>query len=184
MKKICQRHENSNDYANQRKEAVPQFLVIVSNAIKQQVVPPQNESSSNRFVNDLVTSLRESHSSDDFNGTEVIHVKPKIVKEIISLFVAPIRDARHDIVNQGQQPIYVAVFAGWEQIGMGIEHQHPASFFLVLQLGNVDAGAFFCKSDIHYHVVAFFVPTLNGKRFFRHGIKTTVYQLLWSLIFE
>ena len=54
------------------------ILVIVSNAIKQQVVPPQKESSSNRFVNNLVTSLRESHSSDDFNGTEVIHVKPKI----------------------------------------------------------------------------------------------------------
>ena len=33
--KKFQRHENSNDYANQRKEAVPQFLVIVSNAIKQ-----------------------------------------------------------------------------------------------------------------------------------------------------
>jgi hypothetical protein len=46
IKKI-QRHENSNAYANQRKEAVPQFLVIVSNAIKQQVVPPQKESSSN-----------------------------------------------------------------------------------------------------------------------------------------
>lgn len=42
------------------------ILVIVSNAIKQQVVPPQKESSSNRFVNDLITSLRESHSSDDF----------------------------------------------------------------------------------------------------------------------
>lgn len=25
MKKIFQRHENSNDYANQRKEAVPQY---------------------------------------------------------------------------------------------------------------------------------------------------------------
>ena len=79
--KKFQRHENSNDYAYQRKEAVPQFLVIVSNAIKQQVVPPQKESSSNRFVNDLVTSLREFHSSDDFNGTEVIHVKPKIIEK-------------------------------------------------------------------------------------------------------
>ena len=97
--KKFQRHENSNDYANQRKEAVPQFLVIVSNAIKQQVVPPQNESSSNRFVNDLVTSLRESHSSDDFNGTEVIHVKPKIIEEAFTLFIAPIRDARHDIIK-------------------------------------------------------------------------------------
>ena len=57
------------------------ILVIVPNAIKQQVVPPQKESSSNRFVNDLVTSLRKSHSSDDFDGTEVIHVKPKIIEE-------------------------------------------------------------------------------------------------------
>ncbi len=55
------------------------ILVIVSNAIKQQ--PSQNESSSNCFVNNLVTSLRESHSSDDFNGTEVIHIKPKIIEE-------------------------------------------------------------------------------------------------------
>ena len=97
--KKFQRHENSKDYAYQRKEAVPQFLVIVSNAIKQQVVPPQKESSSNRFVNDLVTSLRESHSSDDFNGTEVIHVKPNIIEEAFTLFIAPIRDARHDIIK-------------------------------------------------------------------------------------
>lgn len=97
--KKFQCHENSNDYANQRKEAVPQFLVIVSNAIKQQVVPPQKESSSNRFVNDLVTSLRKSHSSDDFNRTEVIHIKPKIIEVAFTLFVAPIRDARHDIIK-------------------------------------------------------------------------------------
>lgn len=97
--KKIQHHENSNDYANQRKEAVPQFLVIVSNAIKQQVVPPQNESSSNRFVNDFIMSLRESYSSDDFNGTEVIHVKPKIIEEVFALFVAAIRDARHDIIK-------------------------------------------------------------------------------------
>ena len=59
------------------KKVTPHLFVFVTNAIKQQVVPPQNESSSNCFVNNLVTSLRESHSSDDFNGTEIIHVKPK-----------------------------------------------------------------------------------------------------------
>ena len=59
----------------------------------------QNESSSKRFVNNPVTSLRKFHSSDDFNGTEVIHVKPKIIEEAFTLFVAPIRDARHDIIK-------------------------------------------------------------------------------------